>query len=259
VWEKGKSNANKYKGVYCELKNEYTPEVHKLLGIPTFTVAGFVLPYAIKYGNYALKQATQRKEEKYKAEFSSLNWVNLDLQGSNPDEPDFSVNIYYFPKGNTSTKDTTKYSFKTIRNNSEVLFRLVPESSTDHLIPVKTKNNYDFVIVTFEFSIHAIAIININSTKIKKRIDLGIDKQFHIYPNYRSNSIEHLEFNQGNIIIPEVTDNGDKIQISEILVCCTVQFLNPYGLTHSVLNSFLEDTSDTNEELLNNILIKSEE
>lgn len=258
IWDKN-LKGKKTKGVICllDLKESEENGIEKIAGlIPAYTVAGMLLPYAIKYGNYALKQSTSKKEEDYKSEHSSLNKVTLKFGGLGENTAVVSARLYYFDKDSTKKKQAAVYNFEFQKKNEFITINLIDQK--EEFVPVKSKKKYDLIIETFEFSLQAISIITKNdSTKIRKLIDLGSSKIFRVLPSF-TKSTKPIIYH-GAVLIPNFTGSGDEILITDLIVSCKVNYLNPYGLTTSALNTFLEDNSDTNEEILNSIFIQTKE
>ncbi|MCK5168569.1 MAG: hypothetical protein KAQ75_01715 [Bacteroidales bacterium] len=255
MWNK-ELKVEKSKGMFCTLETREIKPIEKdsKAFIASATIVGTLLPYAIKYGNYAFKKATGKDEKNYKSESSSLNKLILKSKTLNDSIVIISANQFFYKKGDTCKDTATKYSFTIQKKDSSL--NIIFTKAEEHFSPVKLKKKYDLIITNFNISVQARVIEQIDGVKSKQKIiDLGTSTIYRINPSFRLSNGEII--NQGNYLIPKYSDKG-KIVIKEFIISFKINHVNPYGLTTSSLNDFLEKNSDTNEELLNTIFIKKE-
>ena len=128
----------------------------------------------------------------------------------------------------------------------------------ENYIPVKIKRKYDYVLETFEFQVSAIAQTKLNdSIMVVELKDLGSTKITRTVSSFTKDISEI--WNKGIVFVPKFNNSGKQIKIKQLIISCSITYLNPYGIYQSTINKFLENNSDTNESLLEMIFIKSED
>lgn len=223
------------------------------------TLVGTALPFAFQYGNTALKNLTSKDEKDYSSEISSLNNVSIPVSVIDTSDVKFKATLFYYPKGKTAYQKASNYTFTIKKETNSFTISIDSISDIDEdYIPVKTKKNYDYILETFDISLHAVTKTEIDKKKeeeIKVELtSLGTTKITRNIASFRGNVSEVL--NRGKIFFPKFTDSGKEVKIDKLIITCKITYLNPYGLTQSTLNKFLENNSDTNESLLNTIFVK---
>ncbi|MBO3117502.1 hypothetical protein J4050_12130 [Winogradskyella sp. DF17] len=258
LWNKDRDKI-KTKGTYLEL--EYNEPVdssnNKLLNIGLNTVAGALIPYAISYGNSILKNITSVDEKDYNSSNHSINSVSIPY--SNLDkERKFSAVLHYFGRGKSKDAIASRYGFNLNKSDNILKISLDTVTIQEKYIPVKIKKKYDFILETFEVTIKAeMSTIKKDSTKVLEIKELGTAKITRLVPSFIASKTRIV--NESAFILPQATAKNEKITIHNLLVSTTVTYLNPYGLTQSSLNQFLESNTDTNEALLKAIFLEPSE
>jgi hypothetical protein len=249
----------KTKGTYLTIDREVqVPQPNqKVLGIfPAATAAGTVLPFVFKYGNSALKKLTAKKEEDYSSEINSVNNIAFKFNQLDNDSI-FTSTLHYYLKGNSIDSIASKYSFSLKKKNNFLIISLI-DSSEENYIPVKPRRKYDFIIETFEITVQAEQYVNLNDTIKKVELtNLGTAKITRHIPSFTLGIDEII--NNGLVFLPKYSSSGKEIKIENIILTCKIKYLNPYGLSQSNINNFLENNSDTNEALLNTIFVEPED
>jgi len=261
IWDKD-LKPKKVKGVYSKLENPtyHTKDSKALVGATT--VAGILIPYAIKYGNSALKKATARKEENYKSKNTSLNYQLIPYDSIKKKNVEIKSTHYFYMKGSDRLNEMSSYtfSFKKQKDILEIKLKDVVEEFSS----VKVKKNYNFLMSSFKVSISAIINQEIDSvSSIRKSIAIGDVTINRINSSFgNDNGINkdiNKDINNGALLLPIKTEKNKKITIDNLIVKITTNHINPYGSTNSSLNEFLEKNSETNEALLNTIFVKKVE
>lgn len=257
VWDK-KLEKVKTKGVYSLLESSKAKaKDHSEIKfrIEPFTIAGFLIPYAIKYGNYALKKITAKNEQDYVSEYTCLNQYSIIASTLKDSIVVVGANLYFYEKGKTDPQKMASYKFAFEEKNSALDIKLI--EIMENYTSVKMKNKYDLLISNFDISVSAVTREVNNNTSQLQLTDLGTTTIYKINPSFKSNIINVL--NSGGILIPFVNADGKKIKVEYYLVKVKIGHANPYGTTSSSLNDFLQNNSETNEEFLNSLLIKEED
>ncbi|MFK5855082.1 MAG: hypothetical protein QM503_03050 [Bacteroidota bacterium] len=260
VWDRD-LKVTKTKGIYTKLESPTFEQVPKknqdsIAIIGGATVAGILIPYVIKYGNYLLKKATSKNEVDYQFKSTCLNQKYLTFTSLKDSVAKIKVTQVFFHKGSSNPKNLANYSFRFEKKGSSLGVELV-EVSEDY-IPVKMKKKYDLLISNFDISVSALVTEEIDSvTYQRKIIDLGTTTIYKVDPSFKLDKSEII--NAGGLLLPSVTDKGKDIIIEQLIVKVVIKHINPYGTTSSGLNDFLEKNSETNEAFLNSIFIKNEE
>jgi hypothetical protein len=250
--------ATKTKGVYSLLENPVSIEksTENSAFIGSATVAGIMIPFAIKYVNYAIKKATSRDEKDYRSENTCLNNQVISFSSFKDSVVTLKAKQLFYKKGDIQLNTATAYTFKFIILQSSLEVELI--KTEENFIPVKLKKNYDFLMSNFDISISAEVDEEIDSVTCQHKIlDLGTITIYKINPSFKSGKTEVL--NSGVLLLPSLTDKGKHITVSQLIIKVKINHINPYGSTSSSLNDFLEKNSETNEGFLNSILIKKEE
>ena len=255
IWNKN-LKVIKVKGIYSKLENPNYHDKDKVELLGATTVAGILMPYAIKYGNSALKKATSKNEENYQYESTSLNSQLIPYDSIINKNAKIKIGHYYYNRGSSKLNELSSYEFK-FSNNENVL-EVELDNIEETFTPVKMKKKYNFLMSSFKVSISAIINQQIDSTSsIRKSIALGDITINKVNPSFGQGKTEVI--NSGAILLPQKTEKNKKINIESLLVKITTNHINPYGSTSSNLNDFLEKNSETNESLLNTIFIKKVE
>lgn len=249
----------KVKGTYLFLSLEKPPEINKNL-IGATTIAGTLLPNIISLGNNVVKKATERKEENYKHEEYSLNQIQINSKDI--DKKSVILTHFFIGKEEKANKYRFNLEFKEIEGNPILVLKLDTNSLKEDISTVKLKKKYDLVKTEFIISIQTTALKTIKKDNIEKKVlrilDLGSQTINMITPSFKDTT-KRIISNDATYIIPSYTDKLEKIEIIDFYVSIKMKKVNPFGLTDSALNEFLETNSDINENLLKILLIKNEE
>lgn len=256
VWNK-ELKSEKSKGIYSKLEQ---PEI--LLNQDYFafieptTIAATLIPYAIKYGNYALKRTTSKNEADYIFESACLNQQIFSYSPLKDSIVNIKALQLFYKKGKNKQDTLAVYSFIFRKLNSQVEISL--DKVVENYSSVKMKRKYDLLISNFDISVSALITEEIDSvTSVQKIMDLGTRTIHKINPSFKKSNVEYL--NKAGVLLPSVTKEGKEIKVEKLIIKISIKHVNPIGTTSSKLNDFLENNSDTNEEFLNSILIKKEE
>jgi hypothetical protein len=258
IWNSERDNI-KTKGTLLTIEREVEiqsdPQIKILF--PASTVVGTLLPFAFKYGNSALKELTSKDEKEYSSENLSINKMNIEFNELDNDSIKFNTSLKYYKKGEDEISLASMYWFSIKKGENSVIISL-DDTSLENYIPVKTKKKYDYVLETFEFQVSAVAKTRLNdSISVVELKDLGSTKITRTVSSF-SKGISEI-WDNGIVFVPKFNSSGKEIEIKELIISPKITYLNPYGLSQSTLNKFLENNSDTNESLLNTIFIKAED
>lgn len=258
IWNSERDNV-KTKGTLLTIEKEVEiptdPQIKILF--PASTVVGTLLPFAFKYGNSALKQLTSKDEKDYNSENLSLNKMAIGFDELRNDSIRFNTSLKYYQKGKDEISLASQYWFSIKKKENSIIFSL-DKTDLENYIPIKIKKNYDYVLETFEFQVSAVAQTKLNdSITVVELKDLGSTKITRIVSSFSRGASEIWD--NGIVFVPKYNSNGKEIEIKELIISAKITYLNPYGLSQSTMNKFLENNSDTNESLLNTIFIKPEE
>jgi hypothetical protein len=250
-------DCEKVKGIITVMKKpEYikiTDSGNEKFVFGTSTVAGIILPYAIKYGSNALKKATAKKVEDYTFESEVLNPQAIDFKKLKDSVAIIKVKNTFYKKGGTEENNMATYDFDFFLENNFLKVKLSNIEQTH--TPVKIHKNYDLIMSNFDISISAFVKEAINDSIIQeKMIDLGTSSINMINPSFQSLKAEAK--NKAQFFLPSKTKDGKNIEIIAFIVKLKLKHVNPHGTTSSYLNEFLEINSDNNEGLLTRIFIK---
>jgi hypothetical protein len=251
----------KVKGIITLMnKAEYTskedPSNEKFAIFGTATVAGILIPYAIKYGNSALKSAASKKPEDYIFETEALNPQVIDFDKLGKHVASIKVENIFYKNGESDRNELAEYEFSFYKKNNLLKIKLSQNNET--YTPVKIKKKYDLILSNFDISISASTVQTLENGILQEKIvDLGTVTINKINPGFLSNLSEVL--NETQILLPSKTEKGKNIDIRQLIVKLKIKHLNPYGTTNSYLNEFLEKNSETNESLLNTIFVNKED
>lgn len=262
IWDK-ELKLKKSKGVISKLElptKEHIPisDQDSIAFVGAGTVAGILIPYIIKYGNYALKKATSKNEIDYKFETTYLNQQTFLFNALADSIVKIKAKQLFYEKGGLEPQELSSYTFSFIKNETSLRIKL--NEVTEEYSLVKLKNKYDFLISNFDISVSAIVNEEIDPVTTQRRIiELGTTTIYKINPSFKSKNENTEIINSGGLLLPSVTEKGKEIKIEQLIVKIVIKHVNPYGTTSSSLNTFLENNSETNEEFLNSIFIKKEE
>ena len=250
-------DCEKVKGIITVMKKpEYikiTDSGNEKFVFGASTVAGIILPYAIKYGSNALKKATAKKVEDYTFESEVLNPQAIDFKKLKDSVAIIKVKNTFYKKGGTEENNMATYDFDFFLENNFLKVKLSNIEQTH--TPVKIHKNYDLIMSNFDISISAFVKEAINDSIIQeKMIDLGTSSINMINPSFQSLKVEAK--NKAQFFLPSKTKDGKNIEIIAFIVKLKLKHVNPHGTTSSYLNEFLEINSDNNEGLLTRIFIK---
>jgi hypothetical protein len=248
----------KVKGVITLMDNtEYQLKQNENFAIfGSATVAGILIPYAIKYGNSAIKKATSKKPEDYTFESEVLNPQIIDFKKLTTHSATIKVKNVFYKKGGTKRNDLAEYDFRFITKGN--LLKVELSKIKENYTPVKINRNYDLILSSFDLSVSASTIQELENGILQEKIvDLGTVTINTMNARFQSGVSEVL--NQTQILLPSITDKGKKIEIKQLIVKVKMKQINPHGTTNSYLNDFLEKNSETNESLLNTILVEKED
>lgn len=256
-------NKVKTKGTYLTVNKEIKDvklqsDQYQIFGIfPATTVAGAILPFAFQYANSALKNLTARDEKDYFSENISINSLSIPFKEFKDDSVIFNAELKYFAKGTSKSTIASKYIFSINLENYSLIVSL-NNTNGEKYLPIKSKINYDFIIETFDITIQAELHTKINDSiqRIELR-ELGTTKITRTLPSF-TQDVEQI-FNKGMVFFPKNDNEGNIINIENIILTCKITYLNPVGVTNSSLNKFLENNSDINESLFKAIFIKSKD
>ncbi|MBU8893026.1 MAG: hypothetical protein KOO66_09625 [Bacteroidales bacterium] len=274
-WEPEKFIAVRTKGIICKFdepvkissdisnKSDESAKMQKpdsIAGIiPAYTIAGVLLPYVIKYGSYAIQKATSKDEKDYTAVFTSMNSINFADSLINENGLKFSTQLKYYQKRESAIDVACNYEFK-LQKEKKFYSVSLENNNMLHNSPVKVKKKYDLVLTNFDISIKAlIDEIQENGNIESKIVDIGTQKIYLISPCFLDSSVKNSIVNEAKYKIPNLTNDKKKIEIKNIIISLSINYSNPYGLTSSTANHFFTENSETNEELLNSILIEKED
>jgi len=251
----------KTKGTFLTIEEQsVVPEnsTEKIFGlIPAATVAGTLLPFAFQYGYTALKSITSKKETDYNSENISFNNLTLDFKRLKKGKVNISTILNYYPKGKSDSEIASKYSLSIEKVNNSLVVSLA-DVSKENYVPVKSKRKYDFIIQTIDVTVQAEIITKISEKVNKVELSkLGAAKITRTIASFTNG--EQKILNKGMVLLPKYNSAGKEVEIKNLILSCKVTYLNPYGLTQSSLNKFLEDNSDTNESLFNTIFVEPKE
>jgi hypothetical protein len=252
----------KTKGTFLTINKEIldgnSNKTDEIFGVfPTYTLAGTLLPFVFKYGNSTLKSLTSKDEKDYASENLSINNFILPFDELENDSIHFNIALNYYPKGEDESLVASKYIFTVNRESNSLTIKLDSADEEDY-IPVKSKKKYDFVLETFDITVHAEIISNVNDTIQKVELKtLGTTKITRTVASFRG-GIDEIR-NNGMVLYPKYDSKNKEIIIKNLIFSCNVKYLNPYGLMQSSINKFLENNSDTNESLLNTIFVESDD
>lgn len=258
VWQKDVSDAEvkikrkKAKGIYAELSLEKKKDT-AMTFLEPFTIGAQLAPSIISTGNSILKQSTIRNSQNYSYELTCYEILKIDIKTEKENDlrEEMLMDINYYPKGEKSKSILASYSFDiSLKDNQKIIFKC--DNLEKNGMPIKTKKNYDFIIETFEFTLTGYADAGAKNS-YQKIVELGTSKIVRIIPNYRSKKPKAIINTEAIFLIPVEAQNKLE-KLSGIDIACKITYLNPYGLTSSALNSFLETNSDTNKALLNYFL-----
>jgi hypothetical protein len=251
----------KVKGVITLMnKTEYYPKTdssdEKFAIFGSATVAGILMPYAIKYGNSALKSATSKKPEDYVFESEALNPQIIDFEELENNIASIEIKNIFFKKGETKENELAKYKFIFFKENNLLKVKLLEVSET--YTPVKIKRNYDLILSTFDILISASTVQELENGVLQEKImDLGTVTINNLNPGFLSSDSKVL--NETQFLLPSKTEKGKNIDLRQLIVKLKIKHLNPHGTSNSYLNDFLEKNSETNESLLNTIFVEKED
>tara|TARA_R110002020_G_scaffold473823_1_gene703673 strand:- start:2633 stop:3472 length:840 start_codon:yes stop_codon:yes gene_type:complete len=213
---------------------------------------GVFVPYLIKYGNNLIKKATSKKAKDYVFESEVLNPQIIDFSKLCNHNASIEIKNYFYKKGGTKKNElaTYKLHFNKIDNILKINIGDINEKYT----PVKIKKNYDFILSSFEISVTALINQPLESgSLIQKNVDLGTVTINAINSSFQIGMSDIL--NETQILLPSITEKSRKVYIEQLLVKVKVKQINPHGTTNNDLNDFLEKNSETNESLLNTLLL----
>lgn len=259
VWHKDVSDAEvkikrkKAKGIYAELSLEKKKDTNMKF-IEPFTIGAQLAPSIISTGNSILKQATKRNSQNYSYELACYEILKVDMKAEKKNDlrDKMLMDINYYPKGEKPKSILASYSFDiSLKDDQKIIIEC--DNLEKNGLPIKTKKNYDFIIETFEFTLTGYAVTGAKNS-CQKIVDLGTSKIVRIIPNYRSKNPKAIINTEATFLIPADASQNTLEKLSGIDIACKITYLNPYGLTSSVLNSFLETNSDANKALLNYLL-----
>ena len=262
IWDK-ELKSKKSKGVISKLElptKEFIPKLDQDIKgfVGAGAVAGILIPYVIKYGNYALKKATSKNEIDYKFETTYLNQQTFSFNALSDSIVKIHAKQLFYEKGGLEPNELSCYTFSFTKNKTSLIIKL--NEIIENYSLVKLKNKYDFLISNFDISVSAIVNEEIDSdTTQRKIIELGTTTIYKINPSFKSKNDNTEIINSGGLLLPSITETGKAINIEQLIVKIVIKHVNPYGTTSSSLNDFLENNSETNEEFLNSIFIKKEE
>lgn len=229
---------------------------NKIFGISAVSTAGVIIPYAISYGNSALKALTSKNEADYNSENLTLNNLILNYDDFNKKGTIIKTVLNYYPKKSIKSKLASEYKFLLKEEKNSLIISI--SDISENFIPVKSKKSYDYILQTFDFNIKAhISTKTKNKLNREEIIDLGTTKITRQISSFTKGIYEKA--NSGAILIPKLDKAGEEINIKSLIISCNLKYLNPYGMNQSSINKFLENNSDTNESLLNTIFIKPSE
>ena len=260
IWNQS-GKPQKTKGTMYHLNTTHQEgDILKFAAIPGFTIAGTLLPYAIKFGINTVKSITAKNEADYKKEYSSINGIELPEKQVLKGNAIFESYVSCYKKGENTLSTVAKYQFETSFNTTErvLTIKLQEKNIQEKYLPVKTKKKYDLVMEVFEFTIVANSTLPASGGKTVTQItELGTAKLTRVVPSYRLKDRSTVENYDGNIFIPSHTKDGKEIDYKSIMIIGGAKFVNPIGTTQGALNAFLENNSEAIEGLLN-LTVKSE-
>jgi len=261
IWDK-KLKTKKAKGMFCILKTDTVtlkPKAKKnKMHFSSATIVGTLLPYAIKFGNYALKKATGKDENLYKHKSFALNQLVYKYTNLTDSTITFSANQYFYFKGDSTKTPASKYQF-ILKKNDSILNVVFVGAKKDYSF-VKLKKKYDLIITNIDISIQALVSENIKGdTSQLKLMNMGTSTIYIIKPGVNFKLTKNEIFNEGSFLIPRYTDKGKEIVVKRFIISLKLDEVNPYGLTSNGLNEFFEENSETNEAILNALFIKNNE
>lgn len=252
LWNKDR-DAVKIKGAFLTIKKVSASQGQQKL-FPPMTFAAQAVPFAVSYGNQFLKRITAKDENDYSAELTTINQIQLDSTDLAEGSLGFELLLQYYEKGQASVSLGSKYGL-TLVNTKEALQFSLKDTSRENYIPVKTKRKYDYVLETFEFQVLALVETYNDSVLISRELkDLGSTKINRTIGSFRNEKSK--TWNKGLIYYPMSNSKDKRTKINALVIKAKLSYANPYGLSQSTFNKFLEGTSETNEKLLKTLLIQ---
>lgn len=198
---------------------------------------------------YGLEQTLKVDSSKYSAALPAVTNTLVKLD-SNTRSQQFALHLNYFPKGSKTTKETAfTHLIQLTKSDRELRFSLNPDR--EKYLPIKTRTNYDFVLLGVEVTA---SVWFINDKKELEKKSIGTASMMAYNPNYQTDN-EYLNIHttpfSASLLLA-------KQEVSWIELAFKISYKNPYGNKRNGLNAFIEANKDPSTELLKAILMPKE-